>query len=105
MPRNSDPINAICDATMRAYAILACQARPESRFAKARERLGDRATDVAAEALRGGIKAMLTIERDQVLEELERSAGFGELAARTRILGVAELAIEAVIQAAEKETS
>jgi hypothetical protein len=102
--REKNPINAICDEAMRVFADLAQAASADSRYARARAKLGrERVADVAVAALRAALKRLLTEDAADVLAELE-VAGLGHPAAAGRILGVADEAIQAVIQAAEEAT-
>lgn len=95
-----DPISAICNVAMRLYADLAHSAGQGSPFALAAERLGaEQSARVASDALRVALKRLLSDDAEAVIAELGSVPGLGEVAAQSRILGVAHEAIEAVIEA------
>ena len=87
----ADPIIPLCNVAMRIFVDLAATAGPNSDFARGREALGEGWADVAVQALRAAMKALLT--DDEVLADL---AARGDLAARERLLGVAQVAVTAV---------
>ena len=92
----SDPVTNLAEVTMRAFARAAAQARPDSQFAQARERLGERYFDVAHGALLDGMKRVLIQEREKNIAALE--GPIGDVAAQAILIDVVNDAIQAVIE-------
>lgn len=99
-----DPITAIANATMHLYADLVHAALPNSPYAAAAETLSeDRRLEIAIREIRAGLKRLLSDDAEEVLAELEGlTPGFGQLAASSRLLSIAQGAITAIIAEARE---
>lgn len=93
-----DPITAICDMAMRAFARTTEHYAADSPFARAKARLGDRYFDVAMAALKVRLKAALWGDGQK---ETMRSLGVcGELGAHAVMVGIVADTLTDIIEAA-----